>query len=118
MKKLFLLAILSLFGKAGYSQTSLENTQRTDPSSDPKFLEFKKRHDDVTNKKQGLSQTSSYYGYDEKLKSFFLDNIIPTQTPTSVGFSTKSEYLKVLNDWLSKNQHLLKPEHKKSLITE
>lgn len=87
--------------------------------NDPKFIEFKKRHDDVTKTQQAQTgNVTSYFGYDETLKSYFIDNYIPAQTPTSVGYSSKTEYVKVLNDWLSKNKHLLKPEHKNSLITE
>ena len=117
MKKLFLFSIACCFIQISFGQNT-QAQSKADLSNDPKFQEFKKRHDDVTNSRQGLSQTSSYYGYDETLRSYFIDNIIPTQAPKSVGYSTKSEYLKVLNDWISKNKHLLKPEHKNSLITE
>lgn len=117
MKKLFIFSIACCFTQITFAQES--NVQaKADFSNDPKFQEFKKRHDDVTNQRQGLSSTSSYFGYDETLKSYFIDNIIPTQAPKSVGYSAKTEYLKVLNDWITKNKHLLKPEHKNSLITE
>jgi hypothetical protein len=117
MKKLFLFSIACCFTQISFGQDANAKA-KTDIADDPKFQEFKKRHDDVTNQRQGLSQTSSYYGYDETLKSYFIDNIIPTQAPKSVNYSTKTEYIKVLNDWISKNKHLLKPEHKNSLISE
>jgi hypothetical protein len=61
---------------------------------------------------------SAYFGYDEKLKAIFIDGIIPSQTPKSDSFTSKKDYLVVLNDWISKNKHLLKPENQNSLITE
>jgi hypothetical protein len=117
MKKIFLFSIACFLAQFSFGQDSQVNA-KPDISTDPKFQEFKKRHDAVTMERQGLSKPSSYYGYDETLRSYFIDNIIPSQTPTSAGYSTKSEYLKVLNDWISKNKHLLKPEHKNSLISE
>lgn len=119
MKKLLLLAIISFFCKSGFSQTAVDDKKRAEALNDPKFIEFKKRHDDVTKNNQALNApVSSYFGYEEKLKTYFPDNYIPSQTPKSDGFSSKTEYVKVLNDWISKNKHLLKPEHKNSLITE
>ena len=119
MKKLFLFSILSFFVQLSFGQNGVEKTAKPEPLNDPKYVEFKKRHDDITKNNQSqLSQTSSYFGYDEKLKSFFQDSYIPSQTPKSEGFSSKAEYVKALNDWTSKNKHLLKPEHQNSLITE
>lgn len=117
MKKLLFFSIACCFAQIAFAQdASAQN--KPDMSNDPKFQEFKKRHDDVTMQRQGLSQPSSYFGYDATLKNYFLNDIIPTQAPKSAGYVVKSEYLKVLNDWISKNKHLLKPEHKNSLITE
>jgi hypothetical protein len=45
-------------------------------------------------------------------------NIIPAAVPQATGFTSKTEYVKAVNAWLSNNQQYLKPEHKKSLITE
>ena len=118
MKKLFLFAVVTFFCQSGFSQSSVDQKQRTESLNDPKFLEFKKQHDDRL-KANGIEpQTTVYFGYDEQLKSFFIDGIISSQAPKANGTSTKKEYVTILNDWLSKNQHLLKPEHKDSLITE
>ncbi len=83
---------------------------------DPKFIEFKNRHDAMV--KNGTTVYSAYFGYDEKLKTIFIDAIIPSQTPKSDSFTSKKDYLVVLNDWISKNKHLLKPENQNSLISE
>ena len=85
---------------------------------DPKFIEFKAKHDAATKSSGVATSNSMYFGYDEKLKSIFSDGTINSQTPKSEGFASKKEYVAVLNDWLSKNKHLLKSEHKNSLISE
>lgn len=116
MKKLFLFSIICFFSEISFSQTAVDNQRRAEPVNDPKYLEFKKRHDDLT---KGVTTTaSSYFGYDETLKSYFVGNTIPSETPKSDSYTSKSEYVKVLNEWISKNKNLLKPENKNSLITE
>ncbi|MBK7667432.1 MAG: hypothetical protein IPJ32_08905 [Sphingobacteriaceae bacterium] len=117
MKKLFFFSIAYCFVQIAFGQ-DVQVHSKADVSNDPKFIEFKKRHDDITMQRQGLSQPSSYYGYDDKLKAIFIEGVISSQTPKSESFTSKKEYLAVLNDWLSKNKHLLKPENKNSLITE
>ncbi|MBP7808339.1 MAG: hypothetical protein KA163_03505 [Bacteroidia bacterium] len=119
MKKLFLFSIMCLFTQLSFGQAAVEKNVKPEPLNDPKYLEFKKRHDDMTKNNQAqLSQTSSYFGYDETLKSYFIGNVIPAETPKSTGFTSKSEYVKTLNEWISKNKNVLKPENKNSLITE
>ena len=118
MKKLFIFSIICLFTQFTFSQTAYDNQRKAELVNDPKYLEFKKRHDDVTMQRQDFSQPSLYFGYDEKLKAIFTDGIISSQAPNAQGFTSKKEYLAVLNDWISKNKHLLKPENKNSLIIE
>lgn len=119
MKKLFIFSIGFLFSLISFGQNAVEKRSRPEPINDPKYLEFKKRHDDLTAKQNGQQITeSSYFGYDETLKGYFIGNTIPAETPKSEGFTSKTEYVKVLNDWISKNKNLLKPENKNSLITE
>ena len=117
MKKLFFFSIVCCFAQISFGQ-DVKAQAKPDMSSDPKFQEFKKRHDDVTMQRQGLSQPSSYFGFDDKLKAVFIDGIISSQTPKYDGFTSKKEYLVILNDWISKNKHLLKPENKNTLISE
>lgn len=117
MKKLFFFSIACFFTQISFAQDVKAQT-KPDLSNDPKFQEFKKNHDDVSMKRQGLSQPSSYFGFDDKLKAIFSDGIISSQTPKASGYTSKKEYLTVLNDWISKNKHLLKPENKNSLISE
>lgn len=117
MKKLFIFSFACFLSNVSFSQSSVDNKSRTDAMSDPKFVEFKKRHDDLV-KNTGTNAYSAYFGYDEKLKVIFLDGIIPSQTPKSDSFASKKDYLAVLNDWISKNKHLLKLENQNSLISE
>jgi hypothetical protein len=57
-------------------------------------------------------------GYDETLRSYFIGNAIPAETPKASASFTKKQYVSLLNDWISKNPQYLKPEHKNSLISE
>ena len=118
MKKLFLFSIICFFSEITFGQTGVDNQKRAEPLNDPKYVEFKKHHDDLTKSQGQVSQTSSYFGYDETLKSYFIGNTIPSETPKSDSYTSKTEYIKVLNEWISKNKNLLKPENKNSLITE
>lgn len=116
MKKLILTPILCFFVQLSFGQAAVEAKAHTEPLNDPKYVEFKKRHDDLT---KGVATTTSFYfGYDETLKTFFVGNAIPSETPKSTAFTSKTEYVKALNEWISKNKNLLKPENKNSLITE
>lgn len=117
MKKLFFFSIACFFTQIAFAQ-DVKSQPKPDLSTDPKFQEFKKKHDYVTMQHQGLSKPSSYFGFDDKLKAMFSDGIISSQTPKSSGYTSKKEYLTVLNDWISQNKHLFKPEYKNSLITE
>ncbi len=113
MKKLFLFSSFCFFSSISFSQTGVETQKKAESVNDPKLAEFKKQHDERI--AQSI-QPSVYFGYDETLKSFFINNIIPGETPKADGTVTKDEYVKVLNEWLSKNMSLLKPEHKNSII--
>lgn len=115
MKKLFVLCFLCFNAGFVFSQTNSE--RRAQAMEDPKFKEFKKRHEDLVKQSQGV-QPSEYFGYDETLKSYFTGNIIPKETPKATGTQTKKEYVELLNKWISNNKQHLKPEHKNSLITE
>lgn len=118
MKKLFFFSIICLFGKISFGQSTVSKEARTEAMNDPKFIEFKKNHDDVLTKQGGPGFISSYFGYEETLKSYFIGNVIPAETPKSETFVYKSAYVKVLNEWISKNKNLLKTEYKNSLISE
>ncbi|HWY11967.1 MAG TPA: hypothetical protein VN026_11610 [Bacteroidia bacterium] len=118
MKKLFFFSIICLFCQISFGQSAVSKEARTEAMNDPKFIEFKKNHDAITAKQGGIAFISSYYGYEETLKSYFVGNMIPVETPRSNGIVSKTEYVKILNEWISKNKNLLKPEHKNSLISE
>lgn len=116
MKRLFLISGICFLSQISIGQTNVVTQKKAESSNDPKLAEFKARHDDVTAKNVQSIQSATYFGYDEALKSFFNNGIIPNETPTSDGTLSKEQYVKVLNEWISKNKSLLKPEHKNSLI--
>ncbi len=116
MKKLFLISAICFLGQISFGQTNVEVQKKAEPSNDQKLAEFKARHDDVTAKNVQSLQSVTYFGYDETLKSFLNNGVIPNETPKADGTLTKEQYVKVLNEWISKNRNLLKPEHKNSLI--
>lgn len=118
MKKLFIFSIICFFYQISFSQTDIDNQRKASAMNDPKFIQFKKNHDDIQAKAGHQPISSSYFGYDETLRSYFTGNVIPAETPKSDGITSKSEYTKILNEWISKNKNLLKPENKNSLITE
>lgn len=118
MKQLFLFSTLCFFSVISFGQTNVEAQKRAAATNDPKYIEFKKNHDALLTKQDGPGSASPYFGYEETLKSFFIGNTISAETPKSDTFIDKKEYVKALNEWISKNKNLLKPEHKNSLITE
>jgi hypothetical protein len=123
MKKVFTFLVLFLLFQDLSAQTSAHRTQ---PLNDPGFVEFKKKHDALAGTSSAPSaekqnsgiQVSEYFGYDQTLKSYFSGDVIPGETPKAISFSSKAEYVKVLNNWILSNKQYLKPEHKNSLITE
>ena len=116
MKKLLLVPVICFLSQILFGQTNVEVQKRTDPTTDPKLAQFKKQHNDVTSKNTQSIESVEYFGYAETLKSYFSNGVIPKETPKSDGSLTKDQYLKVLNDWISKNQYLVLPERKNSLI--
>lgn len=116
MKKIFLISALCFLGQISFGQTNVEVQKKAEPSNDPKLEAFKKQHEDVAAKNAESIQAATYSGHNETLKSFFSNGIIPNETPKFDGTLSKEQYIKVLNDWISKNKHLLKPEHKNSFI--
>ena len=119
MKKLFLLSILCFVFEFGFSQ--VQNSAAVTPNSDldindPKLVEFKRRNNEL--RKNSIASTEAYLGFDEKLKAILIGSVIPAVVPTAKAGTTKSEYVKILNEWISKNPQSLKPENKNSLITE
>ena len=118
MKQLFLFSVLCFLSAISFGQTNVETQKRVAPTNDPKYIEFKNNHDALLTKQGGPGSASPYFGYEETLKTFFVGNIIPAETPKSDTYIYKAPYVKALNQWISKNKNLLKPEHKNSLITE
>lgn len=114
MKKLFLLSVFCLSAEFGFSQ--IQTSGIVTPENDPNLKEFKRRNDEL--RKSSVSSTEAYFGYDEKLKAILVGSVIPAAVPTAKAGSTKSEYVKILNEWISKNPQSLKPENKNSIITE
>ena len=115
MKKLLLISSLCVVSQISFGQTNAVVKDRTG-SNDPKYLEMKKQHDAVTAKSAVSIEAATYAGYNEQLKTLFKDGIISSATPKFDGVISKSDYLKILNDWISKNQHLIKPEQQNTLI--
>lgn len=114
MKKLFLLSVFCLSAEFGFSQ--IQTSGVITPENDPNLKEFKRRNDEL--RKKSVSSTEVYLGYDEKLKAILIGSVIPSAVPVAKIGTAKSEYVKILNEWISKNPQLLKPENKNSLITE
>lgn len=115
MKKLFLLIAICFYGSQMIAQSAIIQND-IDPSQDPKYIEMKKRRAEMAENFVKSGQ-SLYYGYDETLKTFFIGNIIHSETPRSASYS-KKDYIKVLNQWLSENKQYLKPENQNSIISE
>jgi hypothetical protein len=123
MKKAFTFLLLFFSLQSLSAQTGAHRTQ---PLNDPGFVEFKKKHDALAGtatapsaeKQSATIQVSEYFGYDQTLKSYFSGDVIPGETPKAISFSSKADYVKVLNNWITSNKQYLKPEHKNSLITE
>ena len=116
MRKLLFLSIITLFSKVSLSQA--ENAATLTPENDPKLAEFRKQAMARRIQHQNTQNTSSYFGYDEILKSYFIDGVIPAAVPKSEPNISKKDYVVKLNQWISANQAFLKPEHKNSLIVE
>ncbi len=119
MKKLFLLSILCFVFEFGFSQ--VQNSSAVIPNgdldlNDPKLVEFKRRNNEL--RKNSVVSTEAYLGFDEKLKTILIGSVIPAVVPTAKSGTNKSEYVKVLNEWIAKNPQFVKPENKNSLITE
>jgi hypothetical protein len=117
MKRLFFLMPTFFVLNVCVSQT--ETRKKPDPGTDPGLQEFIKKHDERLTKQNGqVALNALYFGYEATLRSYMEGNIIPAAVPQATGFTSKTEYVKAVNAWLSNNQQYLKPEHKKSLITE
>ena len=116
MKKLFLISAICFIGQISFAQTNIEVQKKVESANDPKLAEFKARHADITEKNAQSIESANYFGYNETLKSYLSNGTIPSETPKSDGTLSKEQYVKVLNDWISKNQHLVKSEHKNSVI--
>jgi hypothetical protein len=116
MKKLLLVPVICFLSQISFGQTNVTAHKKTNSASDPQLAEFKSRHDVVTAKNAQSIESAEYFGYAETLKSYFNNGVIPKETPKSDGTLIKEQYLKVLNDWISKNQYMVKSEYKNSLI--
>jgi len=64
------------------------------------------------------AETSNYFGYDNKIKEIFIENNIPEKFPTKDGFTDKTNYLAVANEWIKAHQALIKSEFKNTLIKD
>lgn len=118
MKKILLVVSIIFSFNVASSQVSTQTYIEADALNDPKVIALKKKHDEVA-VQQGRPKSTSYYmGYDDVLRSYFIGNAIPAETPKSSPSFTKKQYIDLLNDWIAKNPQFLKPEHKSSLITE
>ncbi len=116
MKKLFFISAVYFLSQISFAQINIETQKKVESANDPKIAEFKASHANMTEKNAQSIEAANYFGYNETLKSYLSNGTIPSETPKSDGTLSKEQYVKVLNDWISKNQHLVKPEHKNSLI--
>ncbi len=98
-----------------FCNVCLAQTQKT--KVEKKRIELKENYDSQQIKSsQKPSEESDYYGLDAKLKSIFIKEEIPTNFPTRFNFNSKNEYLIEVNGWKNKNNFLVKPEFKNSII--
>ena len=118
MKKLFFLVSVTFSFCSAFSQVSTQTQVEADLLNDPKVMALKKKHDEVAVQQGRPKSTSFYMGYEDVLRSYFVGNAIPAETPKADATFTKKQYVILLNDWIAKNPHFLKPEHKNSLISE
>jgi len=116
MKNLFILFALFLTCDLSYGQVNSQN--KSEVVNDPRYIEFKKRHDDLVNKQSSKTTVSNYYGYEETLRSYLINESIPASVPKAESSASKEAYVKQLNSWLTNNKQFLKPEHQNSLIKE
>lgn len=109
MRKPFFLLAFLLAGQIMFSQSV---QVRTNPWEDPGYQAFE-RSSKATHRTESRTE---YFSFEETLKSFFIDGVIPKETPRATLLISREEYIKLLNDWITKNKNYLKPEHKNSLI--
>ena len=118
MKRLFFIGSFLFSMNVVVGQTEALIQSEASVLNDPKFIELKKRHDQVA-EQSGRPKSGSYYmGYDDVLRSYLIGDAIPAEVPKSNDAFTKKQYVALLNDWLSKNRQYLKAEHKNSTIAE
>jgi hypothetical protein len=67
-------------------------------------------------KSQNASE-SAYFGFDNKIKEFCLNNEIPSGLPTKENYQNKETYRKSINLWLKENSSFVKPENINKEIT-
>ncbi len=98
-----------------FCNVCIAQTQKT--KVEKKRIELKENYDSQQIKStQKPAEESDYYGLDAKLKSIFIKDEIPTNFPTRFNFNSKNEYLIEANAWKNKNNFLVKPEFKNSII--
>lgn len=61
---------------------------------------------------------SKYYGYENQIIEFSVDNTIPTNFPTNEGYQTREAYRDAINKWMKENDSFVKPDHKNKTITD
>lgn len=64
-------------------------------------------------------KVSEYFGLEDQLKAILLGNTIPVECPKSTnGYTSKTEYVKAVNNWLTENRGLKRQDKQEALITE
>jgi hypothetical protein len=111
MKTSFIIALLICFSSFAYAQSVRPKDIKDDPIIKERIANNGKRV-------QASVQVSQYFGLEENIKAMALDNLIPSNCPTSVGFSDKKKYIEVLNLWIKDNQDKIKPDHRNNFISE
>jgi hypothetical protein len=115
MKNVFFTLLFLTISSLSFSQ----QTARKEMKDDPIIQERIKNGGPRTKADSKVDvRVSEYFGLEEAIKSATLNNDIPSGCPKSVGYASKTAYIKDLNAWIKENPSQIKEEKKNYVITE
>ncbi|MDO9001679.1 MAG: hypothetical protein Q7W45_18060 [Bacteroidota bacterium] len=115
MKLIYLLIILFVYSGRIFSQNDNQNSRPKDIKDNPQYLKAVQMEQNHNNPNILVSE---YFGYESKITPLFVNDLIPSSFPKSIGYTDKEKYRETINIWLKENQSLVKPDKKNSLISE
>lgn len=115
MKKIYFITFFMIGGMSfGFSQA--ENTQNQQLPNNPRLIKANEIKQSRLNGKD--VKVSEYFGLEEQILSVLVNKTIPSGLPKSLTYSSKSDYLAVVNKWLKDHPAFVLPEKQNQLITE